>query len=92
MVTADQLLAHIVGDYLLQSDWMAREKTRRSVAAAVHALVYSVPFLFLGPSPLAWLAIAWTHFVIDCWRLARYLCWRQADWLRRHIEPGPSAS
>jgi Protein of unknown function (DUF3307) len=75
MVTADQLLAHVVGDYLLQSDWMAREKTRRSVPAIAHAMLYTVPFLSLGPTPLACLTIAGTHFVIDRWRLARYVCW-----------------
>jgi hypothetical protein len=75
MVTADQLLAHVIGDYLLQSDWMARYKTTRSFPAVVHALAYSVPFLVLRPALLSWLLIASSHFVIDRWRLARYLCW-----------------
>lgn len=74
-ITADQILAHLVGDYLLQSDWMATEKTRRSVAAAVHALCYSLPFLFFRPSLAAFAFIAGTHFVIDRWRLARYVVW-----------------
>ena len=47
MFTADQLVAHAVGDYILQSDWMANEKTKRSLAAAVHALTYALPFLLL---------------------------------------------
>ena len=50
MFTADQLIAHAVGDYILQSDWMALEKTKRSLAAAVHALTYTLPFLFLTSS------------------------------------------
>lgn len=75
MITADQLVAHAVGDYLLQSDWMATEKTKRSVAAAVHALCYSLPFLLLSPSLAAWAVIVGTHFVIDRWRLARYVVW-----------------
>ena len=79
-VTADQLLAHAVGDYLLQSDWMAREKTRRSVPAAIHALVYAAPFLLLRPSPAALATIAGTHFINDRWRLARYACWA-SSWL-----------
>ena len=73
MITADQLVAHAVGDYLLQSDWMANEKTKRSVAAAVHALSYGLPFLLLGPSPLALLVIVGTHFLIDRFRLARFV-------------------
>jgi hypothetical protein len=75
MVTADQLVAHVVGDYVLQSDWMAAHKSRRSLPALVHAALYSVPFLFLSPSSLALLIIFGSHFVIDRWRLARYVSW-----------------
>jgi len=83
MITADQLLAHAVGDYLLQSDWMATEKTKQSTAAAVHALCYTIPFLFIvglsgAIAPLV--VIAGTHFVIDRWRLARYIVWAK-NWL-----------
>jgi hypothetical protein len=84
MVTADQLLAHVVGDYVLQSDWMAQGKTRRTLPAVVHALVYTVPFLALRPSPAGWLLIAISHFVIDRWRLARYVCW-----MGGHLAPPP---
>lgn len=75
MITADQIICHLVGDYLLQSDWMATEKTKQSLAAACHALVYSVSFLFLRPSVAAMVFIIGTHFVIDRWRLARYIVW-----------------
>lgn len=80
MITADQILAHLVGDYILQSDWMANGKTRQSFAAAVHALCYSLPFLFFRPSFTAFAFIAVTHFVIDRWRLARYVCWLK-NWI-----------
>jgi hypothetical protein len=50
MITADQLVAHAVGDYILQSDWMATEKTKQNAAAATHALTYTLPFLFLTRS------------------------------------------
>lgn len=75
MITADQLLAHAVGDYIIQSDWMATEKTRESLAAAVHAVTYALPFLFLTTSAAALAVIVGTHFVIDRWRLARFVCW-----------------
>jgi hypothetical protein len=87
MVTADQLVAHAVGDYLLQSDWMATQKTRRSLPALVHASVYGLPFLFLSTSPLALLIICVSHFVIDRWRLARYL-----SWFSNRLAPGPHPS
>lgn len=75
MITADQLLAHAVGDYIVQSDWMANEKTKRSLAAAVHAATYALPFLFLTTSLAALAIIVGTHFAIDRWRLARFVCW-----------------
>jgi len=74
-ITADQILAHLVGDYILQSHWMATEKTKRSLAAAVHATCYTVPFLLLTLSPMALAFIAGTHFIIDRWRLARFVVW-----------------
>lgn len=80
MITADQLIAHAIGDYLLQSDWMAQEKTKRSLAALAHVVTYSMPFVFLGASPAALLVIAGTHFVIDRWRLARYVVWAK-NWM-----------
>lgn len=75
MITGDQLLCHAIGDYVLQSDWMANEKTKRSIAALCHVLTYGLPFLFLRPSVLAMIVIVSTHFVIDRWRLARYVVW-----------------
>lgn len=80
MIVADQLLAHAVGDYVLQSDWIAREKTKRITVAFVHALFYSLPFLALHPSLAAWAVIVATHAVIDRWRLARYVVWAK-EWI-----------
>ncbi len=74
-MVVDQLIAHAVGDYVIQSDWMATEKTRRSVAAATHAVTYLIPFLFLTRSVAALAVMGGTHFVIDRWRLARYVVW-----------------
>tara|TARA_R100001079_G_scaffold98267_1_gene62037 strand:- start:191 stop:571 length:381 start_codon:yes stop_codon:yes gene_type:complete len=68
-----QLILHLVGDYLLQSGWMANNKSKSSLAAGVHALTYSLPFLILGPSLAAWLVIFVTHFFIDRYALARHV-------------------
>jgi hypothetical protein len=73
VITADQLLAHAIGDYVLQSDWMANEKTKQSFAAACHAVFYTLPFLIFRPSYGALMVICGTHFIIDRWRLARYV-------------------
>lgn len=73
--TAGQLVAHLVGDYIIQSDRMALEKTRSSWWAALHALTYTLPFLCITRSPVALAVVACSHFVIDRWRLARFVCW-----------------
>lgn len=67
-----QLILHLFGDYVTQSDWMAQNKTKAHWPAFCHALVYSLPFLFIG-SWLAVLIIFATHFAIDRWRLARFV-------------------
>lgn len=75
MVSADQLVAHAAGDYVIQSHWMATEKTKRWWPALVHAVTYSLPFLLLGASWPAMLVIVATHAVIDRYRLARWFVW-----------------
>jgi Protein of unknown function (DUF3307) len=80
MITADQLLCHAIGDYILQSDWMANEKTKKSTAALAHVATYGLPFLFLRPSWKAYAVIVGTHFVIDRWRLARFVVWAK-NWM-----------
>lgn len=75
MFTADQIVAHAVGDYILQSHWMATEKTKNSVAAAIHAATYTLPFLLITQSPVAIAIICVTHFFVDRFRLARFLVW-----------------
>jgi hypothetical protein len=68
-----QLILHLIGDYILQSDWMANNKTKSVFPAITHAVTYSLPFLILRPSILAFAVILTTHFIIDHWRLARYV-------------------
>jgi len=75
MFTADQLVAHLVGDFMLQNDWMAREKNHKSLACFVHVIVYTLPFLFITTNPATLLVIAGTHFIIDRWRINRFLIW-----------------
>lgn len=69
------LLAHFVGDYLLQSDWMAVEKTKRWWPAIVHGVTYGLPFLLVTHSWLALIVIIGTHIIIDRYRLARHIVW-----------------
>lgn len=69
-----QLLAHLAGDYVLQSHVMAVRKTSSWLWAAVHAAFYGLPFLFLVIEPWQWAVIVATHAVIDRYRLAAIWC------------------
>lgn len=75
LITADAVIIHVCGDYILQSDWMASRKTNSSVAALAHAVTYMFPFLLITLNWKALVFICVTHFIIDRWRLIRYVCW-----------------
>lgn len=68
-------LAHFIGDYVLQSDWMAVNKTSRWWPAIAHAGTYGLPFLLLTQDPWALAIIIGTHLIIDRYRLARHVIW-----------------
>ena len=58
-------IAHLVGDFILQNEWMAVNKRHTSFVCLVHVLVYLLPFLLTG---LAWwqlVLIGVTHFAQD---------------------------
>lgn len=69
------IVAHLVGDYCIQSDWMAQKKTSQWVPAILHGITYTLPFLLITLDPLALTIIAGTHIIIDRFRLAKYLVW-----------------
>lgn len=84
------ILCHLVGDYILQNDWMVREKTKSWFPAFMHGVFYTIPYaIFLGvvTASYTWLdipiwktlvalgIIAGTHMVIDRYRLVKYLIW-----------------
>ncbi|QDH93975.1 hypothetical protein SEA_EVY_113 [Streptomyces phage Evy] len=69
------VLLHFIGDYIIQTDWMAQLKTKRWAPAIVHGVTYGVPFVFATMSPIALAVIIVTHIVIDHYRLARHLVW-----------------
>ena len=59
------IFAHLIGDYLLQNDWMARNKKTSSFACSVHIITYMIPFLFIGLEVWQLLAIAGQHWIQD---------------------------
>jgi len=68
-----QVFCHLIGDYFLQSDWMATNKKKHWWPAIKHSLFYSVPFLLVTRHPLALFVIFSTHLVIDHFDFLKYL-------------------
>jgi len=54
LFSASQIVAHLVGDYIVQSHWMAVNKVKASVPAFVHALDNTLHLLCNGAA-LRWL-------------------------------------
>lgn len=71
-----QLLFHLWGDYITQNHWMASKKVLFTAegwrACLIHCLLYSMPFIAIADN-YALLVIFGTHFIIDKFRLAKYL-------------------
>ena len=79
----EQLLVHLFGDFALQSDWMALNKSKRSIPCLVHVLIYTACFLLLTTSWKALLVIGVTHFLIDRFHTPL----KRLIWLRNHLGP-----
>lgn len=82
----EQLLVHLFGDYILQSDWMAMNKSKRSFPCLVHVLLYTSCFLLLTTSWKALLVIGVTHFIIDRWHTPL----KRLIWLKNHFHFNPN--
>lgn len=65
------LLGHLVGDYLLQNEWMAQNKSENTwigwLAATVHCIIYTLAVcLIMWEWNLIWMiAVFFSHFFID---------------------------
>jgi hypothetical protein len=92
MLALGILLAHMVGDYLIQSHWMASEKTKRWWPAIAHGLTYTLPYILVTQSLVALAVIAGTHIVIDRFRLARHVVWLKNLMAPRAFRAGHTAT
>lgn len=71
------IIGHLVGDFLLQNNWMANQKEKNWLALALHSLVYTITvYLFSliagGISLLAVVIIFVTHIILDQRSLVRW--------------------
>ncbi len=68
------IIGHLVGDYLLQNDWMALNKKKHTLHCAVHCTLWTLAVCaFTGWwMPLA-IAVLWvTHFAQDRTQIILY--------------------
>lgn len=86
------ILAHLVGDYLIQTHWMAVEKTKRMWPAVLHGITYTLPYLFVTQSIPALAVIGGTHIVIDRYRLAKHVIWFKNQFAPKAFRPGHTAT
>lgn len=73
-ITLPWIIAHLIGDYLLQNDWMAQNKKKSSFACTVHVTLYCIPFLLTEFSFLSILLIYIQHWIQDRTTFVSWYC------------------
>ena len=76
-------VAHVVGDFILQNEWMATRKKERSIACLVHILVYLTPFLVCQLKWWQIVLIGVQHFAQD---RTNFILWWLRVWKRVHSD------
>lgn len=66
------IYAHLIGDFLIQTDWMANGKKQNSWICLVHVATYMIPFLFTSLNWGQLLCIAIQHFWQDRTRVIEW--------------------
>ena len=86
------IVGHLVGDYLLQNDWMALNKKKRTLPCAVHCTLWTLSVcVFAGWTLPAAIVVLWgTHFIQDRTNIIHF--WmtkinRQAEFVKPPLAP-----
>lgn len=78
-----QLFLHLLGDFFLQNDWMAVNKSKYNklgwLTCSLHCLLYSIPFGLYYHSWPVFLLILLSHFLVDKFSIAKYIT-RFVNW------------
>lgn len=91
------LMAHMIGDYFIQNDWMALTKTKPGIpgwrAAMIHGATYTIPFIPVvlvlhSVWPVyALMVIGLTHVVLDHYYLAKHVIWFRNQFAPKAFRP-----
>lgn len=75
MITMMQIFCHMLGDFLVQSDWNNSGKTKHTQSVLMHCLSYSLPFVFLIDRYrfFAIGVVAISHYLIDRYQLVHVI-------------------
>lgn len=65
------IYAHLIGDFILQNDWITEHKKNCSFRCAIHVFLYMTPFLFCKFEIWQLVAIAVQHFAFDRFDIAK---------------------
>jgi len=68
------VLAHFIGDFLLQNDWMAKNKKQSSFICTIHVLCYMIPFLLVELNWIQFILIATQHWLQDRTKFIAWYC------------------
>lgn len=71
MQVFDIIFCHVVGDYILQQDFIAKTKGENWYHLFVHCVLYVLPFRIVFGLDYRLLVLFMSHFVIDALK-ARY--------------------
>ena len=89
------IIGHLVGDYILQNDWMASNKKKDSYPCAVHCLLWTASVLVFSGwlwspyMPIALMFLWITHFIQD---RTQIVMWWMTKVNRQHqFATGPCA-
>jgi hypothetical protein len=74
------MILHFIADFILQSDWMAQNKSKYLYPLFVHCITYASCFLFFGP--IFGLITFICHFITDFFtsKLNSYLYTKNRHW------------
>lgn len=84
------IIGHLVGDYLLQNDWMALHKKQSDVHCAVHCALWTLAVCVVAgwSAPAIWLVLFIAHYAQD---RTNVVAWWMDTIGQRQFRTGPCA-